>query len=52
MTPKHPPLGDRTQKPGPGSHYPEKVFLCSKFCTELYFGELSLLDGAVRNTLN
>ena len=25
MTFKHPPLGDRTQKPGPGSHCPEKV---------------------------
>ena len=31
MTAKHPPLGDRTQKPGPGSHYPEKVSLIS-FC--------------------
>ena len=37
MTMKHPPLGDRTQKPGPGSHYPEKVSLYPpRFYTLLY----------------
>jgi len=27
MTAKHPLPGDNMQKPGPGSHYPEKVSL-------------------------
>ena len=29
MTANHPPPGDHSLKPGPGSHYPEKVFLSS-----------------------
>jgi len=35
MTAKHPPLGDNTVKPGPGSHCPEMVSISPQFCTYL-----------------
>ena len=48
MTANHPPPGDHMLKPGPGSHYPEKVFSLFNLCV-MQIIRFSFLWRANRN---
>jgi len=39
MTAKHPPIGDRTQKPGPASYYPDLVTCTLLLCSFCFLGK-------------